>query len=177
MNVYGKLQQVTVDLQNTSLKKSGKNAFAGFKYFELGDFLPTVNNLFIKYGLNGIVSYDNDLAYLIITNTDEPSEQVVIKSPMVQITMKGANEIQALGAVETYQRRYLYMAALGITENDVVDAQEQVTHEAKATKKQKEIILNGDPDRVMKALEYYKVKAVEDLTVTQASKIIEQFSK
>jgi len=177
MNIYKKLQNVTVELQNSPLKKSGQNKFAGFKYFELTDFLPTVNQLFDKHGLNGLVSYDKEHAHLIITNTEKPDEQVVVKSPMVVIDMKGANEIQALGAVETYQRRYLYMAALGIVENDVVDAQEMVTKEPKSTKSQHERILSGDLERIEKALDYYKVNSVEELTVSQASKIIDQFEK
>ena len=45
-NVFEKLQQARVQLQNSKLKKSGKNAYAGFSYFELADFIPTVNNIF-----------------------------------------------------------------------------------------------------------------------------------
>jgi predicted aldo/keto reductase-like oxidoreductase len=33
-NVFEKLQQARVQLQNEKLKKSGKNAYAGFSYFE-----------------------------------------------------------------------------------------------------------------------------------------------
>lgn len=40
MNIYKKLQKCRVDLQNSNLKKSGNNKFAGYSYFELGDFLP-----------------------------------------------------------------------------------------------------------------------------------------
>ena len=46
MNVYQKLMAARLKLQNTDLKKSGHNKFAGYKYFELGDFLPTVQNIF-----------------------------------------------------------------------------------------------------------------------------------
>ena len=41
MSVYRKLQEARIELQSKPLKKSGKNKFAGFEYFELGDFLPT----------------------------------------------------------------------------------------------------------------------------------------
>ena len=37
---------------------------------------------------------------------------------MVKATLKGCNEIQGLGAIQTYQRRYLYMNAFEISEND-----------------------------------------------------------
>ena len=49
-NVYGKLSKIRLELQNRQLKKSGQNKFAGFKYYELGDILPTINELSDKYG-------------------------------------------------------------------------------------------------------------------------------
>ena len=42
LNLYQKLQKVRVELQNSKLKKSGKNTFSKYEYFELGDFLPKV---------------------------------------------------------------------------------------------------------------------------------------
>jgi hypothetical protein len=36
--------------------------------------------------------------------------------------MKGCNEIQAMGAMMTYIRRYLYVNALEIVEHDAIDA-------------------------------------------------------
>jgi hypothetical protein len=41
---------------------------------------------------------------------------------MKELDIKGANAMQSLGGIETYQRRYLYMSALDITENDMFDA-------------------------------------------------------
>lgn len=35
MNIYQKLLAARLQLQNTELKKSGNNKFAGYKYFEL----------------------------------------------------------------------------------------------------------------------------------------------
>ena len=45
MSVYRKLQAVRYELSKLNLKKSGKNKFAGFEYFELGDFMPTAHKL------------------------------------------------------------------------------------------------------------------------------------
>ena len=44
----------------------------------------------------------------------ESSDTLVFTSPMVESEVKGATKIQNLGAVETYQRRYLYMTAFEI---------------------------------------------------------------
>ena len=49
--VYSKLQLARVMLQETSLKKTGKNDYANFTYFQLKDFLPEVNKIFAKLGL------------------------------------------------------------------------------------------------------------------------------
>jgi len=146
MSVYKKLQEVAVELQNSPIKKSGKNKFAGFSYFELGDFLPTVNELMKQHGLNQYCSFTKELASLTITDVDDET-QVVVTSPMVEISMKGANEIQNLGAVETYQRRYLYLAALGIVENDVAD---RTSHDK--TKEKEPTI---DPKQYKKAMQLF----------------------
>jgi len=121
MKVYKKLNEARVALQNAPLQKSGNNKFAGYKYFELGDFLPTINKIFYEIGLCGIVSFSSDLATLTITDTEDGS-QVSITSPMGSASLKGCHEVQNIGAVETYQRRYLWSAALEIIENDVLDS-------------------------------------------------------
>lgn len=111
--------QARLKLQNTKLTKSGHNKFAGYQYFELGDFLPTVQNIFSELGLCGVVSYTADLATLTIT---DGTDQIIITSPMADANLKGCHPIQNLGAVETYQRRYLWVTAMEIVEHDVIDA-------------------------------------------------------
>ena len=121
MSVYKKLNNARLELQGTKLNKSGHNKFAGYKYFELGDFLPTINNIFSNAGLCGVVSFTADLATLTITDIDDNS-QIVITSPMGSAALKGCHEVQNVGAVETYQRRYLWVVAMEIVEHDVLDA-------------------------------------------------------
>ena len=121
MSVHKKLMQARVALQNVKLNKSGHNKFAGYAYFELGDFLPTVQNIFHEVGLCGFISYSQDLATLTIVDVED-SSQIVITSPMAEANLKGTHPIQNLGAVETYQRRYLWMTAMEIVEHDALDA-------------------------------------------------------
>ena len=121
-NVYEKLQQARIKLQNTQLKKSGQNKFAGYSYFELGDFLPTVQNIFSDLGLFGHVSFNSDLAVLNIRAIDKPDETIQFLSPMSEASLKGCHAIQNLGAVQTYLRRYLWVNALEIVEHDALDA-------------------------------------------------------
>jgi len=119
--VHKKLMQARIILQEMSLKKSGKNTYAGYQYFELGDFLPQINAIFNANGLCGVISYDAEIASLTITDVDDGTN-IVITSPMVEANLKGAHPIQNLGAVETYQRRYLWMTAMEIVEHDALDS-------------------------------------------------------
>ena len=121
MSVYQKLQTARLMLQAMPLKKSGENKFAGYKYFELGDFLPTIQNIFADVGLCGIVSYETELASLRIVDVEDKSE-LTITSPMGGAAMKGLHAVQNIGAVETYQRRYLWITALEIVEHDALEA-------------------------------------------------------
>jgi len=121
MSVHKKLMQVRVDLARKGLQRSGHNKFAGYKYFELGDFIPQAMDLFLKNDLCGIVSYSSDEATLTITDVEDGT-CVVIHSPMATAALKGAHDIQNLGAVESYQRRYLWMTALELTETDPIDS-------------------------------------------------------
>ena len=119
--VHKKLMQARIALQNAPLKKSGHNKFAGYSYFELGDFIPTINQIFNEIGLCGVVSYDSEIASLTITDVDDGTN-IVITSPMADANLKGCHPIQNLGAVETYTRRYLWVTAMEIVEHDALDS-------------------------------------------------------
>ena len=128
MMVHKKLMQARMFLQQMSLKKSGHNKFSNYYYFELGDFLPQINEIFHGQGLCGVISYDTDYASLTITDVDNGTN-IVITSPMVEANLKGAHAIQNLGAVETYQRRYLWMTAMEIVEHDALDSSAPIKEE------------------------------------------------
>jgi len=121
MTVYKKLIDARNLLQTVQLTKSGHNKFAGYKYFELGDFLPAVQAIFKEVGLVDVISFDAELATMMLYDVDG-SGCVVFTSPMGSAALKGCHEVQNIGAVETYQRRYLYTTALAISEHDALDA-------------------------------------------------------
>ena len=125
MSVFKKLSKARVMLQSIEMTKSGHNKFAGYKYFELGDFMPHVNRIFDELGLCGYISFYKDEAILQIVDVDAPeTNNIVITSPMAEAALKGTHPIQNLGAVETYQRRYLWVTALEIVEHDALDSSE-----------------------------------------------------
>lgn len=121
MSVHKKLMAARVKLQSMKLSKSGNNKFAGYSYFELGDFIPQVNQIFDDLGLAGVVSFTAETASLTITDT-ETDKSIVITSPMAQASLKGCHEVQNLGASQTYLRRYLWVAAMELVEHDALDA-------------------------------------------------------
>ena len=166
MSVHKKLMQARIRLQSAPLKKTGENKFAGYKYFELGDFLPTIQKIFHEEGLCGIVSYERDIAKLCITDTEDGTV-VVITSPMADANLKGAHPIQNLGAVETYQRRYLWMTAMEIVEHDILDASEPVKEAPKPTPKPEPkaatVTVSTAPAKSEKMQDWeIKIKAVEE---------------
>jgi hypothetical protein len=121
--VYAKLQKCRVELQNMELKKSGHNKFAGYRYFELGDFLPAVNTLFDIFGLAYSLQFDREMATMFIIDV-ETGSSIKFTCPMEQAILKGCMPVQNLGASITYLTRYLLVMALAISEHDAVDASE-----------------------------------------------------
>lgn len=129
LNLMQKLAKARVMLQKRNLKKSGQNKFAGFKYFELADFLPAVNEIFDELGLYAefVIHEPKETTPALATLTIYDSEDTttfcprVFKSEIAEAGTKGASPIQQLGSVHTYMRRYLYMEALEIVESDGLD--------------------------------------------------------
>lgn len=120
MNIYEKLQSARVKLQSKKLKKSGKNKHTGFSYFELADFLPSVNMIFAEIGLCSNFSLCAEKAVLTIYDT-ESNDSIAFETPTASAQLKGCTEVQSLGAVHTYLKRYLYLNALEIVESEILD--------------------------------------------------------
>lgn len=122
MSALKKMMQVRMALQATKIKETGRNTFSNYDYLQLADFLPVAQKLCAEAGLCGVVSFTADIASLTLTDLDDESSQIVITSPMGSAALKGCHEVQNVGAVETYQRRYLWVTALEIVEHDALDS-------------------------------------------------------
>lgn len=131
MNVYQKLNEARERFHQSPLKKSGFNKFAGYSYFELGDFVVPALQIFKEVGLTSVITFKHDEASMQIVNTDKPDEVITITTPMSEAHLKGCHPVQNLGAVETYLRRYLWVAALEVVEHDSLDATSKKTDEPK----------------------------------------------
>ena len=185
MNLYQKIQRCRVELQNFNLKKSGRNKFANFDYYELADFIPTVNELFDKYKLFSRFTLMDNIATLDIYDTEKQREDgtyesIMFSSPVAEVVIKGSNAIQSLGGANTYMKRYLYLNVLEIVESDSFDAvsgkeQKGVTFKANGnTEKQvldlmakmKSLVIDTNSD-MEEILKYYKVETNTDMTIEQ----------
>jgi hypothetical protein len=121
MPIHKKLNEARLAFHSLPLKKSGQNTFAGYKYFELSDFLVPALRIFNDVGLCAVISFSESTASMHIVDVEDGS-QVIIHSPMGSANLKGCHEIQNIGACETYSTRYLWTAALCIVEHDALDA-------------------------------------------------------
>lgn len=156
-------------LHKMELKKSGENKFANYTYFELKDFIPQTMNIFHDLKLASVVSFTEELATLLILDLEDNS-QILITSPMAQANLKGAHPIQNLGAVESYQRRYLWLAAMEIVENDILDA--PPAEQAPPPKKRPQAVIEGQPGAWQ-----LKVTLAPDGDVREWLKVIEDACK
>jgi len=121
MPVHKKINEARIAFHALPLKKSGHNTFAGYKYFELSDFVIPALRIFNDVGLCAIISFSETTASMHIVDVEDGS-QVIIHSPMGSANLKVCHEIQNIGACETYSTRYLWTAALCIVEHDALDA-------------------------------------------------------
>jgi hypothetical protein len=121
MNLLQKIAKARTMFQESGVKQSGQNKFAGYSYFELSDILPKINNIGLELGFLCVVCFATDKASLTVHDCDSEAK-LVFESPMSTASLKGCHEVQNLGAVETYIKRYLYQNAFEIVEHDAVNS-------------------------------------------------------
>ena len=124
MSVYRKLQATRLELVNSNIKKTGHNAYGGWNYYELGDFIPTVHKLFDAVGLCGVVTF-GETATLTIYDTEFTDQKIEFSTPIVYAEAAKGQPIQMLGSTHTYLRRYLWLLAMELVEADAVDSAQQ----------------------------------------------------
>ena len=95
---------------------------------------------------------------LTIVNAENTDEKLVFTSPMSNANLKGCHDVQNLGAVQTYLRRYLWVNAFEIVESDGLDA---TTGKDDKTSKTK---ANVNAAKIMKLIE---TKYVNEVAVQQ----------
>jgi len=116
MCIYKKVVELRKDFHKAKLEKNGKGY--GYVYFDLGDFLPIAMKLCSEHGVFTQVSFMEDHAKMDVVDIANPESKYEILTPMSTANLKGCHPVQNLGAVQTYIRRYLWMAFLEVVEHD-----------------------------------------------------------
>lgn len=140
LNLFSKLQNVRAELSRTELTKSARNDFNKYNYFELSDFLPTINELCAKYHVFTYCDINSNIARITAVDCDNPEMVFTLTMDSAEVELKGMNKIQGIGSQNTYMRRYLYMALFEISETDEVDAdtgKPEKSQKSKSSKKDK----------------------------------------
>ena len=120
MTIFEKLNEARLRFQNAGIQKSGNNKFANYTYYELSDILPFINQIANELKFTCVVNFTPDLATLDFCDLED-NGKITFTSPMSTASLKGCHEVQNLGAVETYIKRYLYQNCFEIVESDVLD--------------------------------------------------------
>ena len=68
-----------------------------------------------------VVSFTVETATLTVYDCEKPEAKVEITTPMSTAQLKACHPVQNLGAVQTYLRRYLYIAMFEIVESDKIE--------------------------------------------------------
>jgi hypothetical protein len=187
------------------LKKTGYNHYSKYYYFQLNDFVPAINKLFDRLGLVGVFNYEDNettgerLATMTIIDTEDPEKQ--IKFWRAAVDSNASNQaIQNAGATDTYMRRYMWLMAMDIVENDMEEAingmpeNEKPAEEKKqakkpepapkptgaprATKEQIQIIKENYPEPQWEGIaKYFKRGSIEELTTVEAKTVIGKVEK
>lgn len=122
MSALSKLMDARREFHSRFIKKTGWNDYSKYEYFQLADFLVPAMDIFHALKLASLTTFTQEMATMSITDLEDGSS-VQITSPMSSASLKAAHEIQNLGAVQTYLRRYLWVAALEIIQHDEFDQQ------------------------------------------------------
>lgn len=140
LSIFKRLQTVRGEFSKMEVKKTGENSFSKYSYFELGDFLPRAQMLFYEYDICPVVTFPSlDKAVMTLCDAFGKEEPIVLESPMAVPEVKGMNAAQAIGAAETYTRRYLYMTALELAEHSALEDVSGDSGKGKKDKPQTEI--------------------------------------
>ena len=156
MNIYEKLQKARVELQSLGLKMGGHNKFSDFKYFELKDFLPKVNEIFENLKLFSKFDLLENEGVLTVINTEKTDETITFVTPKAEIVLKGQNGLQMIGSTHTYLKRYCYLNALEIVEDDIINA--TIDKDKQQTKPKKEL---SEKEQKAQGIEYINKNSKE----------------
>lgn len=160
-SIYEKLAEMRVELQAKKLIKTGKNTYSKYEYYELSDFLPSCNSIAAQHKTLFKFAINENTASLTLINLENLEDVIEFSIPTASVSIQGATAMQNIGAVTTYARRYLYMIAMEISEDDnldIADTAEKVTKEQQQRKEEAERKAQEAKEAEIKAMKITKPK-------------------
>jgi len=174
LKLFKALQLARTKLQGKKLNKSGYNKHSNFYYYELRDFLPAVNEIFLELGLYSEFNLYPDKAILTIYCYGSDINDIystMFSMPIVEAKdMQMLRGMQALGGITTYAKRYLYQNALEIAENDLIDSD---SNDDKRSVKSVRSVKSGDNGQCSVS----KKDMIKDIVKMCDGKDLEQYLK
>jgi hypothetical protein len=166
--------------------KNQYNSFGGFKYRSCEDILETVKPILSKYNMLLVINDEivqvSDRVYVKATATiyDAETGKSISTCAFAReaLAKTKQDDAQITGTASSYARKYALNGLFLI--DDAKDADTDEYHEQTAVKlepsKVKEItdLVQMTGSDLCKMLAFYKVKAIDDMTVEQAKKCIAQ---
>ena len=132
--------------------KTGFNEYSKYTYITPEDLFTPLKPLLLKYRLRMLYNVrrtrdGRNEAVLRIEDFDTDVGRLIYTMNVGDITLKGANEVQSMGGLRTYCKRYLVMDAFDVVENsDDLDSKDTTTDDKKNKKEVKK-----DPTNEAKA--------------------------
>lgn len=139
-NIYKRLAEARLRFMKAGVKKTGINRVDQYKYFQLEDIVPVATDILNDLDLIFVTTFPNNIPTGTLYDMRDDSKSIVFNSYTDDeeiLTRKGnriMTPIQEKGAKETYQRRYLYVQMLDITEGDLIDGGLEDTEDDKTPK-------------------------------------------
>lgn len=182
-SIFQKYAEFKVEFGKLPFAKGGENEFQGFKYFELVDYSNKADEILLNHGLVYVgPTWERDpdgMIWVVARLYDLTGMQNIEFRVLNEDSIHSNNPIQNRGGSITYWRRFMKSLAVDLVENDTVDKFDNSKLEnRKASSKQIDMIRSlYDADNIQKMIDYYGVKSLEDLTLTQASEAIKRKKK
>ena len=122
--IYERLAIVRQAFREHEITQSGLNTHADFTYYQLPDIIPTATRILAANRLVYIVNFVDNLCIGDLIDIDDPTVKIAFHLPFTLIAEPSKfrmNEVQGVGAAQTYYRRYMYYQMLDICNEDEFD--------------------------------------------------------
>ena len=202
MNIYEKINAVRMALLKAGITKD-KQGF-NYAYIDLPQIEGIITEECNKVKLMTLINFPDGHATMTAIDLENPipnpmrldmaqdpcsiTISVPCESSMVDI--KGSQQIQKVGGMMTYMRRYLYMQMFAISEHDSVEGIGRISQETandvetidnKEVDKEREEIIEkyktNLPNYLEQLVAYKKVKSVDDIPTEYLIQVYENKMK